>query len=244
MSDPASPVTVSVIIPLKNEQNNIPPLAGELEQALNSLEDSWECVWIDDGSDDESLDRLKELNQRDPRHRWLTFKENAGQSAGLCAGFAAARGAILATVDADRQNDPADLPVLIRMIREEGYDMVNGYRAKRQDSSARRLASKIGNGFRNLTTGKTVRDVGCSTRAFKRECVQHLPPFKGMHRFLPTIVATQGFSITEVPVNHRSREEGVSKYTNWQRGLVGFFDCFGMLWMRKRGFRYQIHEQT
>lgn len=239
-SEAENPPFLTVLVPLMNEESNLRPLADEINEALKSQTWSWECLWIDDGSTDGSLDLLKTLAAEDPRHRWIAFESNAGQSAALYAGFRAAQGTWLATLDADGQNDPADLPRLVELLDGDQWDMVNGYRAKRRDSWSRRLASRIGNGFRNAMTGKTVRDVGCSTRVFRRICADCLPPFKGMHRFLPTLIALQGFRITEVPVNHRPRERGTSKYNNWNRMWVGLSDLFGVRWFRKRAFRYRL----
>ncbi len=237
-----SKIDVSIVIPIMNEEENASPLAKEVNDAFKNSDLIWECIWIDDGSTDASNKILAELAQNDSHHKLITFEENAGQSAAFHAGFHAANGNIIATIDGDRQNDPADIPVLIEKIINSDWDMVNGYRAKRQDNWIRKFVSKIGNGVRNAITGKTVRDVGCSTRAFKRECVQELPCFKGMHRFLPTLVQMKGYRITEVPVNHRQRELGKSKYTTWNRMWVGIADVLGVLWLRKRAFHYRIKQ--
>lgn len=231
---------VSIIVPIRNEAENIASLASEVTSAMSGTDWSWECLWVDDGSDDASLSILKDLCRNDSRHRYLSFERNAGQSAALCAGFQMARGEILATIDGDGQNDPSDLPRVVAMVADGGTDMANGYRARRRDTLVRKLSSRIGNGFRNLMTGKTVRDVGCSTRAFRREYVQSLPRFAGMHRFLPTLVAMQGGRLAETPVNHRPRLRGKSKYGLHNRLWVGLADTFGVLWLRKRAFRYTI----
>jgi dolichol-phosphate mannosyltransferase len=233
-------IIVSVVIPIKNEEENAKLLAEELNLALAPQGWGWECIWIDDGSTDKSNAILTALGEQDSRHRLVTFEENAGQSAAFHAGFKTANGKIIATIDGDRQNDPADIPLVVKKILSDGWDMVNGYRATREDDWIRKFASKIGNGVRNAVTGKTVRDVGCSTRAFKSICVQDLPCFKGMHRFLPTFVSMQGYKITEIAVNHRQRELGTSKYTTWNRMWVGIADVLGVLWLRKRAFSYQI----
>ncbi len=231
---------ISVVIPIKNEEENALLLAEEVNNAFKSQSWEWECIWIDDGSTDKSNEILTAISEKNPRHKLITLEENAGQSAAFHAGFHAAKGKIIATIDGDRQNDPADIPLVVEKIISEDWDMVNGYRATRNDNWWRKMVSKIGNGVRNAVTGKTVRDVGCSTRAFKRECVQELPRFKGMHRFLPTFVSMQGFKITEIPVNHRQRELGTSKYTTWNRMWVGIADVTGVLWLRKRAFNYRI----
>lgn len=240
MSAVHDPVVLSLVIPLRNEAGNLPPLAEEIDRALEEVDYGWECLWVDDGSTDGGRDILRRLAAARPRHRWIALRDNAGQSAALFAGFREARGTILATLDADGQNDPADIPALVRRVMTGEADMVNGYRTERRDSPARKIASRIGNGFRNRLTGRTVRDVGCSTRAFRRECIDFLPAFKGMHRFLPTLVAMHGFSISEVPVHHRPRAVGRSKYTSMNRLWVGIADLFGVMWLRRRSFSYRI----
>jgi hypothetical protein len=130
------------------------------------------------------------------------------------------------------------------MVLDNRADMVNGYRVKRKDNLIRKVSSKIANGFRNWTTGRTVRDVGCSTRAFKRECVKNLPLYKGMHRFLPTLIAIQGFRLAEIPANHRPRLKGKTKYTINNRLWVGVWDSFGVMWLKKRGFQYKIDKRS
>jgi dolichol-phosphate mannosyltransferase len=236
-----SMLDISIIIPIKDEIANITPLAEEVNRVMGSQPWSWECLWVDDGSTDGSLDEVRAVTASHPRHRFISFEKNAGQSAALWAGFKESKGRIIATLDGDRQNDPTDLPSLIEILLESlEVDMVNGYRHKREDSFIRKMSSRIANGFRNLTTGKSVRDVGCSTRAFRRECMENLPLFKGMHRFLPTLVAMNGFRLTEVPVKHRPRLRGKTKYNINNRLWVGLYDVFGVMWVRKRGFHYRI----
>ena len=237
-------IDVTIIIPVKDETDNILPLAAELAQVMNRQAWSWECLWVDDGSTDQTLTFLQTLTQSDPRHRYLSFQSNVGQSAALWAGFGSARGAVIATMDGDGQNDPADLPVLVDAVRRGDTDMANGYRQKRKDTVIRRISSRVANQFRTWMTGKSVRDVGCSSRAFRRECVAVLPQFAGMHRFLPTLVMLQGFRLSELPVNHRPRLRGSSKYTIGNRLWVGLADTFGVWWLRKRAFRYQIKAQS
>ena len=235
---------LSIIIPVKDEAGNLASLAQEVDAALKDQGWQWECVWVDDGSTDGSLDIIKGLHEAAPHHRYLSFGENAGQSAALLAGFEAARGGIIATLDGDGQNDPADLPAMVELILAGSADMVNGYRAKRRDSGLRKIASKIANGARNAFTGKTVRDVGCSTRAFRAVCVQGLPGFVNMHRFFPTLVAVRGYRLAELPVNHRPRSHGISKYTINNRLWVGLLDLFGVWWLNKRVIRYRICDKS
>jgi glycosyltransferase involved in cell wall biosynthesis len=233
-------IEVSIIVPLKNEAENIEPLAAEISQSMDHNPWNWECLWIDDGSTDNTLSILKKISGDDSRHRFMSFEKNSGQSAAFYAGFREAKGTVIATIDGDGQNDPADLPSLVNMIYSGKADMVNGYRLHRQDSLIRKLSSKIANGFRNLTTGKTVKDVGCSTRVFKRECIVYLPKFSGLHRFIPTLVEMEGFELAEVPVNHRPRLHGKTKYNITNRLWVGLFDSFGVFWLKKRAFHFTV----
>ncbi|MDY0039775.1 MAG: glycosyltransferase family 2 protein [Desulforhabdus sp.] len=233
-------LTLSVVIPIKDEAENIELLAEQLTFVLDRQAWTWECIWVDDGSTDGSLDIIERLARQDSRHRFISFEQNAGQSAAFWAGFKECRGTFIATVDGDGQNDPADIPALLAEIQAGKADMVNGYRARRKDTLVRKMASRIANDFRNRVTGNTVSDVGCSTRVFRRECVEQLPNFRGMHRFLPTLVAMQGFTLAEVPVNHRPRMRGKTKYSINNRLWVGLMDTLGVLWLQKRSFRYRV----
>ncbi len=233
---------LTLVIPFYNEQGNLLPLARELEQVLDGVI-QWECIWIDDGSTDAGPAEVEELAGSDKRHRILRLRQNSGQSAALLAGFAASRAPLLATLDADGQNNPDALPEMIRLLQGEGFDAVNGYRAKRRDSVIRLASSRIANGCRNAITGRTVRDVGCSLRVFRRECVRHLPPFRGVHRFLPTLFVYAGFRITEVPCRHRARSHGQSKYGIGNRLWVGLADLVGVFWLRKRFACYRIQAE-
>jgi glycosyltransferase involved in cell wall biosynthesis len=217
-----------------NEEESIPPLAEEVAQALDAAGRDWECVWIDDCSTDSTPEVLKALSKANPRHRWFRATTNRGQSAALAAGFRLAEGTVLGTLDGDGQNNPADLPAMLERLDKGDVDMVNGIRAKRQDTWVRKLSSKVGNGFRNCVTGESVTDVGCAIRVFRRECVLGIPVFKGMHRFLPTLVKMQGFRITEQPVDHRPRELGVTKYGIGNRLWVGIGDTLAVRWMQRR----------
>ncbi|MFZ0927365.1 MAG: glycosyltransferase family 2 protein [Syntrophobacteraceae bacterium] len=237
-------IDISIVIPVRNEEENIPPLAKELKSIMEREFAEWECIWVDDGSSDASLALLRELARADRRHRYISFERNAGQSAAFWAGFSEARAAIIATIDGDGQNDPADIPMLFRTVESGAADMANGYRARRQDSLKRKISSILGNGFRTWLTGKTVRDAGCSTRVFRRECVQSIPRFAGMHRFLPTLAALQGFKLTEAPVNHRPRLKGRSKYSIGNRLWVTMLDLFGIFWLKKRAIHYRIKTKS
>ncbi len=233
-------VDISIVIPIRNEVQNIPLLAEEVKSAMQGEFNEWECIWVDDGSTDGSLAAIRELALADRRHRYISFQQNAGQSAALWAGFSEARAPIIATIDGDGQNDPADIPALFRTVESGAADMANGYRANRQDDLKRKISSILGNGFRTFLTGKTVRDAGCSTRVFRSACVEALPRFAGMHRFLPTLAAIQGFKLSEAPVNHRPRVRGDSKYSIRNRLWVSLVDMFGVFWLKKRAFHYSI----
>lgn len=233
-------IAISIVIPVRNEAENILSLAVEICSVFEKEPIAWECIWVDDGSTDSSLAALCGLAEADPRHRYLSFTENAGQSAALWAGFREARGDMIATIDGDGQNDPADIPTLAHMVQSGRADMVNGYRIRRKDSLKRKFTSFVANSFRTLMTGRTVRDVGCSTRVFRKKCIAELPRFSGMHRFLPTLVAVQGFRLAEVPVNHRPRLRGKSKYSINNRLWIGLIDTFGVIWLKNRAFRYRI----
>ena len=233
-------ILISIVIPVKNEQETLPGLAKEIDAAFAAQTYAWEVLWVDDGS----TDRSRALMQTLPApHRWIALDRNHGQSAAFAAGFRAARGTWVGTLDGDGQNDPVDLPRQLARALETGVDMVNGIRAKRQDSWFRKLSSKIGNGARNWMTGNTVKDVGCSTRVAKREALIDLPFFHGMHRFLPTLVQMKGWSIDEIPVNHRPRAGGASKYGLWNRAPSAFRDLFGVRWLKLRNRNFRVAAQ-
>ncbi|MCX7816354.1 MAG: glycosyltransferase family 2 protein [Syntrophales bacterium] len=226
---------VSIVIPVKDEAENIEVLAAEINAVMGSQFDIWECIWVDDGSSDETPLILERIAREDPHHRFVQLSRNFGQSAALFVGFKKARGDIIVTLDGDGQNDPSDIPRLVGLLMERNVDMVNGVRLERHDSLVRKISSWIANNFRNWATGDRVTDVGCSLRAFRSYCVTHLPLFKGMHRFFPTLVRMAGYTkIIETPVNHRQRLRGKTKYGIRNRLWVGLVDIFGVKWMQKR----------
>lgn len=226
---------VTIVIPVKDEEENVADLAMEINVAIAYMDLSWECIWVDDGSTDATAKILRRLHANDPRHRFIILTQNFGQSAALVVGFENSLGNIIVTLDGDGQNNPADIPRLIEVLQSEGADMVNGIRKKRQDPFLRRLSSKIANGFRNWVTGDRVTDVGCSLRVFRSQCVKRIPLFKGMHRFFPTLVRMQGFThIIEAPVGHRPRLRGTTKYGIQNRLWVGLADLAAVKWMQRR----------
>jgi glycosyltransferase involved in cell wall biosynthesis len=227
---------VSVVVPLFNEEENVPILQAELTNALAGLD--YEIIFVDDGSRDQTVSRIAP----DPRVRVLRFERNAGQSAAMLAGLHEARGAVAVLIDGDLQNDPADIPKLLAEI-ERGADLVCGYRAQRKDTVVKRITSRVANFVRSRFTKDGVRDTGCTLKAMKRECVAALFPFKGLHRFIPALVKGAGYRLVEVPVNHRPRKFGVSKYGLGNRALRATTDMFGVRWLLSRRLNYKVREQ-
>jgi glycosyltransferase involved in cell wall biosynthesis len=231
---------LSVVIPVYDEEASLAPLHAELDAALRGVGGGVEILYVDDGSRDASLARLGEIAARDPRVRVVALEGNHGQTAAFEAGFRRARGEFVATLDADGQNDPADLPKLLAQLADA--DVVNGVRTDRHDSVVRRLSSRVANGFRNRMTHESVRDVGCSLRVMRRELLGRVKLWRGMHRFLPTLLRLEGARIVEVPVSHRPRRQGTSKYGIRNRLFAGFVDVFAVRWMQKRALRYRARE--
>lgn len=223
---------LSVVVPLFNEAENLPQLDEEIRQALAAGAPTYEVIYVDDGSTDESPRVLRSLAAADDHLRIVRIHQNSGQTAAFGAGFRAARGDIIVTLDADLQNDPADIPRLVEAMND--CDIVCGIRSDRHDSQVRLVSSRIANAVRNRLTDESITDVGCSLRAFRRELTRDLPLFNGMHRFLPTLLRLQGGRIREIPVRHRPRIHGESKYGINNRLWVGMADLLAVRWMLKR----------
>ncbi len=232
---------LSLVVPSYNERENLAPLLDEITAALTGR--NYEVIVIDDGSTDGTLEALKALRARHPQLRILAFERNAGQTAAFAAGFRAARAPIVITLDADLQNDPADIQRLVDALQQTGATAVAGFRATRHDTPWKRLQSRIANGVRNRLNGEVIRDTGCSLKAFRTEAVRALPLFTGMHRFLPTLIKMQGGTVTEIAVGHRPRRHGVTKYGMWNRVLRSLADAFAVRWMQRRALRYRVREE-
>jgi glycosyltransferase involved in cell wall biosynthesis len=243
-SSAATPtVQLSVVVPLFNEEECIEPLIEEIHEVLDGYGKSYEILLVDDASGDRSAEILSSLATSDPRLRVVRHRKNLGQSAALVSGFDRVRGEIVITLDADLQNDPADIPRLLAKL--DHFDVVCGVRTNRQDDRIRKLSSKIANAVRNRLTHDSITDVGCSLRVCRTPFLANLPTFDGMHRFLPTLLKLNGARVTEIPVNHRPRAAGESKYGVGNRLWRGIADLLAVRWIRRRFIdRSQAQEIT
>lgn len=218
---------ISVVVPLYNEEDNVAELQRQIAAALAGLE--YELILVDDGSTDATVSRVA----RDGRTHLIEFEKNAGQSAAMHAGIHDARGRVIVTLDGDLQNDPANIPAMIARL-EEGWDLVCGWRRSRKDSAFKRLQSRVANAVRSRFIQDHVHDTGCSLKVMRAECREALLLFHGMHRFIPALVAGMGWRVTEMPVNHRARVHGVSKYGFGNRAWRATVDMFGVRWLNSR----------
>jgi dolichol-phosphate mannosyltransferase len=234
-------IAISVVVPVYNEEENLPILVPRIIDVIKPMGRGYEMIFVDDGSTDRSRQILKEMARTCPEIRTLGFKKNCGQTAAGAAGLKEARGDVVITLDADLQNDPADIPMMMSHLKD--YDMVTGWRQKRKDTWVKRVSSKIANRIRNRLSEETIRDSGCSYRVYKRECLQNLKLYKGMHRFMPTLVKMEGFRVIEVPITHHPRKYGVSKYTTWNRMWRALADLLAVRWMKSRHIDYEIEER-
>jgi len=235
---------LSIVLPCFNEEGNLRTLVNAIRESLEPLKIDYEIVITDDCSRDDSWNLLRELAAEDKRIRAQRFEKNAGQSAALWAGMKEARGKFLATLDADMQNDPRDLPRFLEALKDS--DCVCGSRVESRakgDNAIRVISSRIANGVRNSLSGETISDSGCCFRAFKRECIADLKFFKGMHRFMPTLIKMEGFRVTEIPISTNPRFAGKTNYGVWNRLFSSFYDLLAVRWMKKRMFRFKIAER-
>ena len=235
-------VELSVVIPVYNEEDNLPRLWPELRSVLEEMTVSFEVIFVDDGSRDHSAEIIRALREADGRVRLVRLKANAGETAATDAGFKAARGQRVVTMDADLQNDPHDIPALVQRL--EQWDAATGWRVSRGegDSIVRRISSRIANATRNWLSDESIRDSGCTFRAFRRECLRGLVLYRGFHRFIPTLLRMRGYRVVEVPVRNRPRGFGQSKYGVLNRVFVAFVDLLVVRWMKSRLLRYEIAE--
>jgi dolichol-phosphate mannosyltransferase len=241
MSEPE----ISVVLPCHNEQDNLQPLVDAIRKALEPLQRPYEIMITDDSSSDGSWALLLKLAAADPRIRAQRFEKQSGQSAALWAGMRAARGKIIVTLDADLQNDPADLPKLLAGL--EQADCVCGTRVQARsqgDNFIRLASSRIANWVRNKLSDETITDAGCCYRAFRRECISDIKFFNGGHRFLPTLIRMEGFKVSEVPIGHHPRVAGQAHYGVWNRLFKSFYDLLAVRWMKKRFLRFKVVERV
>jgi glycosyltransferase involved in cell wall biosynthesis len=231
---------LSVVVPIYNEADSLDALHREIDAALAGVRGGAEILFVDDGSSDGGRERLRAIADKDPRVRVLVLDRNHGQSTALDAGFRAARGEVTATLDADLQNDPADLPRLLALL--DRADVVNGIRVERRDAWFRKLGSRVANGFRNWMTREAVTDVGCSLRVMRTCFLRRIRLHRGMHRFLPTLLRMEGARVIEVPVSHRPRRYGISKSRTLERLAAGIVDVFAVRWMLSRSESYRVDE--
>jgi glycosyltransferase involved in cell wall biosynthesis len=239
---PSAGLDLSIVIPVYNEEDSLPVLWPEIREALAPTGLRYEVVFVDDGSKDRSAELIRAFAEQDPRARLVRLKANAGETAATDAGFKSVRGRHVVVMDADLQNDPHDIPMLLSHLDQ--WDAVTGWRVNRAagDSWVRRISSRVANRIRNRLSEETIQDSGCTFRAFRRECLRELVLYKGFHRFIPTLLRMRGFRVVEVPVNHRPRRFGQSKYGIGNRALRAFVDLLVIRWMKDRLLRYEVAE--
>ncbi|MCX8085211.1 MAG: glycosyltransferase family 2 protein [Calditerrivibrio sp.] len=233
---------ISFVLPVYNEEGNIQNLYSEIKEVVLTLNYEYEILFVDDCSKDNSLEIIKGICRVDERVRYISFEKNSGQSAALYVGFQHATGDTIITLDADLQNDPKDIPMMLEYYKE--YDMVNGWRKKRQDTFSKRIGSKIGNAVRNWFTNETIHDTGCALKVMRADMLKRIRGFKGFHRFIPTLMRLEGAKVIEVEVNHRNRYSGISKYNNTKRAINGLYDLIGVRWLISRHIKPIIKEKN
>jgi glycosyltransferase involved in cell wall biosynthesis len=230
-------------MPIHNEQDSLPVLLEEIRRALGPI--AYEIIAVDDASTDASAATLERLAGEHPALRVLSLDRRSGQSAAVAAGIDTARGDIVVTLDADGQHDPADIPRMLLLVETPGGpDAVMGFRAARSDSPWKRLQSRVANAVRDIITGDQVRDSACSLRVMRRAALQRVPRFDGMHRFLPTLLRMNGETVIQVPVSHRPRRHGKTKYGMLDRAARGVVDALGVRWLKRRALRYSVKHRT
>lgn len=235
-------IQYSFVIPVYNEAENLHPLYVEIRDLIGRLNAPCEILWIDDGSTDGSFDIIREMTSQNSICRYIRFDRNYGQSAALSAGFRAAAGTWIITLDSDLQNDPADILNMVPYL--DSYDMITGWRRDRRDTRWKQFSSRFANAVRNRLSRETIQDTGCSLKIMKAAYLKNIKMFKGMHRFLPTLMKLEGASVIEVPVSHRPRTRGLSKYGTWDRAFSGLRDLLAVRWMQDRNLSFVINETS
>lgn len=233
---------ISVVIPFYNEEDNVLPLLSELCPVLDGLGRRYEIVAVNDGSTDATDLRLTEALTIHQELRYLKFRENRGQTAAFEAGFLAAAGDVIITMDGDLQIDPADIPKMLSLLSPGSVDFIYGWRRDRKDDFLKRQSTKVANCVRNWLTREAIRDTGCPLKVFRREVLQRMKLFSGMHRFFITLAHMDGWKSTEMVVNHRPRLHGKSKYGLWNRVFRALRDCLVVRWMMSRHLKYDVAE--
>ncbi len=231
---------LTILLPVYNEKDNLRPLLREIQAALSPLNKTYEVLFVDDGSQDGSLETLKKLEEVTPQVRVIALNGNFGQSSAFGAGFREAKGLAIVTLDSDGQNDPGDIPKLVTALEKENADAVCGYRMNRQDTQLKKITSRFANWVRNSISQDSIKDTGCSLKIFRHDALEKFFYFKGMHRFFPTLVRISGGKVVEVPVNHRQRFKGESKYSTRNRLVHPFLDLLAVRWMKDKWLRYEI----
>jgi len=219
---------ISVVVPVYNEKDAVVKLHSEILKVLHGLNLSYEIIFIDDGSTDGTFDELRKLSPI----KIIQFRKNFGQTAALDAGFKYADGDVIVAMDGDGQNDPSDIPKMLKVLEDENVDVVSGWRKKRKDPFSKKIASRLAATLRKFLIDDGIHDSGCTLKVYRRECLEHLDLFGEMHRFIPALLKIKGFKIGEVEVNHRPRETGKTKY-NWKRGVKGILDMFSVWFWKK-----------
>ena len=235
-------VDISVMAPAYNEQECLADLCRELDAVLFGMNRSYEIIIVDDCSQDDSLNVLRKLKGDYRPLRVLRMSKRSGQTAAMEAGFLAARGKYVVTIDADLQNDPADIPAMIELLDEDKADVVTGHRCKRQDNWLRKISTKVANGVRNWLNHEKIADSACALKAYKRQVIPKLKLYEGLHRFLTTIAAMNSFRVVEIPVNHRPRTRGKAKYGLWNRAFRSLRAAFAVRWMQRHVLIYDVRE--
>jgi len=241
MTDTA-PLDLSIIVPVFNEAESVAVLWPELRQMLDAQAWRAEVIFVDDGSGDGTFEVLESMALRDAAVKVVQLRRNFGQSAALQAGIDFSQGAVLVTMDGDLQNDPRDIPALIGHLG--AWDAATGWRRERPDPWLKRVSSRIANGVRNRVTREDVHDSACTLRALRRSCALAMPPYRGMHRFVPTLLRMAGFRVLEVPIHHRPRRYGTSHFGVRNRAWIAFQDLLAVRWMQSRVLRYEVEESS